>query len=397
MSTEARSRRSLYSLLALALLALVAWGLWPRAKPVEVARLSVGALVVGFTEEGRTRLRDRFTIAAPVNGELQRIELEPGDPVQIGEVVAVLHPARAALLDPATWADAEARLQAAEAEQVAAQAALDAATSTRDRAQRTLARIEALASAQQVAAERRDEARSELRSAEAHVRSAAAQWQAASSRRDAVRAWLDLQGSGRHDQTMLELRAPVAGIVVQRFLQSEGPVVAGQPLLDVGDPRELEVVVDVLTADALRLRAGLPVTLHPGGGAAPLAGRVRTIEPAAFTKVSALGVEEQRVRVIVDLPESAPALGDAYRVDAGFEVWRADAVLVVPVAALFRDGDAWAVYAVEGGRARLRHIEIGQLGDDAAQVVGDGWAEGAAVVLYPGDEIRDGDRVASGR
>jgi HlyD family secretion protein len=392
MIATARPRRTLYALIALALVALVAWGLWPRPTTVEVARLEVRPLTVGFTEEGRTRLRDRFTVTAPVDGELQRIELAPGDAVQIGQEVAVLHPARAALLDPATWADANARLQAAEAEHAAAAASLEAARSHRDRARRSLERLEVLARAQQVATEQRDQARSDLQAAEAQVRSAGAQAQAAASRRDAVQAWLGLQGSGRHDRAQLELRAPVAGVVIQRFVQSEGPVRAGQALLEVGDPRALEVVVEVLTADALRLRAGLPVVLRPGGDVAAVTGRIRTVEPGAFTKVSALGVEEQRVRVIVELPDDAPALGDAFRVDADFQVWQGPAVLAVPVAALFRDGEAWAAYAVDGGRARLRHLDIGHVGEDFAEVRG-GLGEAALVVLYPGDEIRDRDRV----
>jgi HlyD family secretion protein len=219
---------------------------------------------------------------------------------------------------------------------------------------------------------------------------------AAAGRRDAIRDALRLQGSARREREPLALLAPVDGRVLQRFVESAGLVRAGQPLLELGDPRELEVVVEVLTAEALRLRPGTPVLLRIAADRPALAGRLRLLEPAAFTKVSALGVEEQRVRAIVDLPGPVPALGDGYRVDAEFQVWAAERVLTVPVAALFRDGEAWSVYAVEDGRARRRRVAIGHLGAARAEVAG-GLPAGTEVVLYPGDEVRDGDRVAPRR
>ncbi len=393
MPTFRLPSRWLYLLFALAFAALVAWGLWPRAQPVETARAAFQPLVVGFSEEGRTRVRQRFVLSAPVDGELQRIALAPGDAVRAGQPVAALHPSRAALLDPATRADAQARLQAAEAERAAAAAGLEAALAASTQAQRSAARLEALARAQQVSREQRDQARSEQEAAAARVGSARALLQAAASRRDAIRDSLALQGSGRRDGVPLSLAAPVDGRVLQRFVESEGPVRAGQPLLELGDPRDLEVVVEVLTADALRLRPGTPVQLRAGDEQQALRGRLRVVEPAAFTKVSALGVEEQRVRAIVELPGPQPALGDGYRVDAHFQVWARERVLTVPVAALFRDGEAWAAYVVEGGRAHRRRLGIGQIGEARAEVTA-GLSAGTELVLYPGDDVRDGDRVA---
>jgi len=385
--------RPLYALLLVALVALATWGLWPRAVAVDVATVATAPLEVGFTEEGRTRLRDRFVVSAPVDGIVERIALEPGDAVAAGATVAVLRPAAAALLDPATRAEAQLRWSTAGDDLVAARAAVQAATAGRERAVAALRRIEALAQRQQVALDQRDEARSRAAAAEAELRSAQAGVQAASARREAARALLDLQGTSSARPVRLALAAPIAGQVMRRHVESEGLVRAGQPLLELGDPRSLEVVVDVLTTDALQLKPGLPVRLDTGHAALPLAGRVQAIEPAGFTKVSALGVEEQRVVVVVTLPEEAPALGDAYRVDARFQVWAADSVLAVPVPALFRDGEHWAVYVVDGARARLRRVGIGHVGDRAAEVTS-GLAAGDRVVVYPGDQVRDGMKIA---
>jgi HlyD family secretion protein len=228
------------------------------------------------------------------------------------------------------------------------------------------------------------------------VRSAQARTQAARVRRDSARAVLDLQGTAsRNGVNRLELPAPVDGQVIRRFVESEGFVRAGQPLLEVGDPQALEVIVEALTADATRVAPGTRVNLLRWGGDAPLHGRVQTVEPGGFTKISALGVEEQRVLIVIALEEAQedrPALGDGYRVEAEFRVWSADSVLTVPVAALFRDGTQWAVYTIDDGRARMRHVRIGQIGERAAEVRA-GLREGSMVVLYPGDSLRDGARV----
>lgn len=385
--------RPIYGALVIALGALAAWGFWPRAAPVEVARVRVAPLEVGFTEEGRTRLRDRFVISAPVDGVVERITLEPGDAVGAGTAVAVLRPAAAALLDPATRADAELRWRTAADDRAAAAAVVAAAVAGRERTAASLRRIEALASRQQVALDQRDEARRLAASAEAELRSAQARLQAATTRRDMARAWLDLQGTSGTQALRLPLLAPIDGRVMRRHVESEGLVRAGQPLLEIGDPDALEVVVEVLSADALQLAPGMPARLDAGVGQTPVVGHIRTIEPGGFTKISALGVEEQRVPVIVDLPAEAPGWGDAYRVDTRFQVWSTPSARVVPVPALFRDGADWAVYAVAQGRARLRRVRLDHVGDDAAEVV-EGLSEGDLVVMYPGDQVRDGQRVS---
>jgi HlyD family secretion protein len=391
-------KRPLYLLLPVAAVVLALWAFWPRALPVEMAAVVRAPLSVTFTEEGRTRVRQRYRISAPVDGFLQRIVLEPGDAVTAGATVAVLQAVSARLLDPAVQMAAQTQWRAAEQTLMEASAALTAAQAENQRRRATLARVSALASRQLVATAELDLARTEVESGAAAERAALARVTEARVLRDGARTVLQLQGTpadGADDRRVL-VRAPVSGRIVLRHLESEGPVQAGQPLLDIGDPADLEVESDILSADAVRIAPGTPVQLTDWGGETPLPAHVRVVEPGAFTKVSALGVEEQRVRAIIafDPPaDTRQTLGDGYRVDARFQVWRGDAVLQVPTAALFRDGDDWAVYAVEGGRARLRRVVLGRFGEGAAEVRS-GLAENVLVVLYPGDYVRDGRRVS---
>jgi HlyD family secretion protein len=391
----AKPTRPLYLVLAVALVALALWGFWPRAAPVEVAQVVRGPLSVTFTEEGRTRLRDRYLVSAPLDGVVERITLEPGDAVAAGKQVALLRPANAALFDPSSRTEAEARWRAADDDLDAAVAATAAAVALRDRLDAARRRAESLARQKLIASDQLDEARAQSTAAAANVRSAQARAQAARIRRDSAKAVLALQGSASRTQgSRLPLLSPIDGRVIRRFIESESPVRAGQSLLELGDPRALEVIVEALTSDAVRVAPGTGVRLLRWGGSAPLEGTVQTIEPGGFTKISALGVEEQRVLVVVALPDASryPTLGDGFRVEAEFRVWHAEDVLSIPVAALFRDGDEWATYAVEQGRARLRRVRIGQMGDAAAEVRG-GLAQGAQVVLYPDDSLHDGMRV----
>lgn len=390
-------KRPLYLLLPAVAAILALWAFWPRALPVEMATVTRGPLLVTFTEEGRTRLRQRYRVTAPVDGFLQRIVLEPGDAVTAGATVAVLQPASARLLDPAAQVTGQTQWRAAEQALAATQAALAAAQAENRRRRDAFARVSALASRRLVAAAELDLARAEAKAGAAAERAAQARVDEARIVRDGARRALQLQGA-REDAVgnrRVPVLAPVSGRVVQRHLQSESPVQAGQPLLDIGDLADLEIEVEILSADAVRIAPGTPVQLSRWGGEAPLPGRVRAVEPGAFTKVSALGVEEQRVRAIVAFdppPDARGSLGDGYRVDARFQVWRGDALLQVPISAVFRDGDDWAVYAVEQGRARLRHVVLGRFGEGSAELRG-GLVENAQVVLYPGDTVRDGRRV----
>jgi len=394
-------KRPLYLLLPVAVVALALWSFWPRALPVELATVARAPLTVSFTEEGRTRLRQRYRVSAPVDGFLQRIALEPGDPVSAGATVAVLQPAAARLLDPAAQVAGQTQWRAAEQALAAAEAALDAARAENERRRVALTRLQVLASRQLVAAADLDLARAEASAGAAAETSAIARVRESRLVRDGARAALQLQGARQDAEgsRLITVSAPVAGRIVQRYLQSEGPVLAGQVLLEIGNPGDLEVEVEILSADAVRIAPGTPVQLLRWGGETDLPGHVRVVEPGAFTKVSSLGVEEQRVRAVVafDTPPATRAgLGDGYRVEARFEVWQGDSVLQVPIAALFRDGEAWAAYAVEDGRAHLRRLVLGRFGENSAELR-DGLAEGAQVVLYPGDKVRAGRRVAAER
>jgi HlyD family secretion protein len=395
----ATPKRPLYLLLAGALIALAAWGFWPRATPVDTGKVVRSPLTVTFTEEGRTRLRDRYLVSAPLDGVVERIVLEPGDAVKADEPVATLRPANAALFDPATRSTAEARWRAAGDELDAATAASAAASALRARLDAARRRADALASQQLISSDQRDEIRAQAAAADANLRSAQARARAARIQRDMARSVLELQGkSSRSDGNVLRLSAPIDGRVIRRFVESEGFVRAGQSLLELGNPQAIEVIVEALTEDTMRIGPGTRVDLLRWGGDTALQGRVQRIEPGGFTKFSALGVEEQRVLVVVALDDAnrdRPALGDGFRVEVRFHVWEADDVLAVPIAALFRDGRHWAVYAIENKHARLRHVRIGHVGEDLAEVRG-GLAAGSRVVLYPGDSLRDGMRVDPG-
>lgn len=391
-------KRPLYLLLPVVAVALALWAFWPRALPVEMAGVVRAPLSVTFSEEGRTRLRQRYRITAPIDGFLQRIELEPGDPVGAGAVVAVVTPSTARLLDPATQIAGQAQVRAAEQTLAAAQASLSAARAENARRKLALARLEALDAQRLISKADLDLARAEATAGSAAEQAAQARVEESRALRDGARAALQAQGARQEPRSARRVlvRAPAAGRVVSRNVESEGPVQAGQALLEIGDPAELEVEVEILSADAVRIAAGTPVQLLRWGGDAALPGRVRVVEPGAFTKISALGVEEQRVKAIIDFdtaPASRLGLGDAYRVEARFQVWHRDAVLQVPIAALFRDGAHWSVYAIENGRARLRHLKLGRFGEHAAELR-EGLVESAQVVLYPGDNVREGSRVA---
>lgn len=396
MPVHLRARRPLFWLLLAIVGAIAAWGFWPRALTVETARIARGPLTVSFHEEARTRLHDRWLVSAPLAGMVERIVLRPGDAVAAGQTVAMLVPTHASLFDPAHRAEAQARASAAAQAEAAAVAAVAAADAEHGRSRAELRRAEALAADRLIARADLDAVRAAATFAGAALRAARAQREAARIERDAARAVLALQGAAGGD-ARLALPAPVAGRVVRRLVESAVPVQAGQPLLEIGDPQAIEVIAEVLTADAVRVSPGTPVLLTRWGGDAPLHGRVRVVEPGGFTKISALGVEEQRVLVVVALDDPVAVrrrLGDGFRLEAEFIVWQSADALQVPTAALFRDGARWAVYAIENGRARLRHVELGRMGEDAAEVNA-GLRAGDRVILYPGDAVRDGRRVRS--
>ncbi len=385
-SLQRHTRRWLPALALVALLGLIGYGFWPRPVPVETASVTRGPLRVVLTEEGRTRIQHRYQIAAPVSGQLHRITLDPGDPVRAGEtVLAVIEPLPPALLDARSRELAEAR-RAAAAEQVErARAALRFATNELRRFQTLFA--EGTVSIQELETMqwRAETAARELGVAEGTLREAEA-------------ALAEFAGGGNPAASadrLVEVRAPADGCVLRLFERSARPVTAGTPLMEIGNPADLEVVIEMLSRDGAALASGTPVELDQWGGPQVLQARVRRVEPAAFTKVSALGVEEQRVNVIADLlspPEARRGLGDGYRVEARVVVWEADAVTRVPAGALFRQGGDWAAFVVEDGRARRRRVKAGRAGAQEVQVL-EGLQPGETVILHPGNRIRDGQRV----
>jgi HlyD family secretion protein len=349
-------------------------------------------LQVTIDEEGTTRVRERFVVSAPVAGRIERIELEPGDRVVRGKtVVATLAPAAAPLLDVRTNAELTAAVSAAGAAVGQAQAERQRATAVRTRAQSTVERLAKLLKTGAISEDELEAAQTTARSAEEAVRSAEFAVARAEHELQLARARLRPSAPGGG---VVTVTAPVDGVVLKRLRESASVVPVGEPLLEIGDASSLEIVADLLSTDAVRVQRGAAVIVERWGGSAPLEGRVRLVEPSGFMKISALGVEEQRVNVIVDFAgETEPeGLGDGFRVEVQVVTWRDAAALKVPVGALFRRGEGWAVFTVDDGRARLTPIQLGQRNDREGQVLG-GLSEGQTVVLHPPDTLTDGARV----
>jgi HlyD family secretion protein len=385
------NRRVLFALVAVG--GLLAFALWPTTLVVDVATVSRGPLVVTVDEEGRTRVRERYVVSAPVAGRVLRIELEPGDVVKRGDIVARVQAEPPSLLDARTRAEAQAAIDSAGAWLDRARAEEGRARAALAQAERELARSRTLAAAGALPAQEADTREADARLASETVNAAASAVRVAAADLERVGARL-MAPSPRAAAGIVAVTAPVDGVVLRRLRESESVVPAGEPLLDLGDPRQLEIVADLLSTDAVQVRVGARATIEQWGEDLTLDATVRRIEPSGFTKISALGVEEQRVNVILEPsdPAACAALGDAYRVDVRIVIWEAPSVLKVPTSALFREGEQWAVYAVRDGRARRTLVEIGRQTGREAEVQS-GLQEGAQVVVYPGDLIRDGARV----
>lgn len=379
---------------ALVIAGLLAVALWPATIPVELATVSRGPLVVTIDEEGMTRVRDRFVVSSPLSGRVLRIELEPGDTVTRGQVVARVRAEAPPLLDARTRAEAEAGIESARATLGRLRADVERSRAALTQARRELARIQELAAGglttrQDVEAREADARLAEESSnaAQFAVRAAEAELQRAQARLSPSAP--DLTGR------VVTITAPANGVVLKRLRESESVVPAGDPLIEIGNPRQLEIVADLLSTDAVRVKPASRVIIEQWGGDKTLEAVVRRIDPAGFTKISALGVEEQRVNVVLDFVDPAAAwaaLGDAYRVEVRIVTWEAPSVLKVPTGALFRLGEAWAVYLVSEGRAVRTLVTLGhQTGQEAE--VASGLMEGARLVLHPGDTLADGVRV----
>jgi HlyD family secretion protein len=378
---RARRVRLIWSAAAMLVTATVAFLVWPRPIEVDVVRADRGMVRVEIVDEGRTRMHDVYVLSAPVSGRVLRVEVEPGDAVEAGAVVARMARAAAGFLDTRSDLQARAALSAAEANlrAAAAQAVL---------AERELARARELAAAKLVAVAAIDEA-------QARAAAAVAAREAADA--DVARARSALLSPERVAGGMVPVRAPVAGRVLRVPQQSESVIAPGTPLVEIGDPSRIEVVAEFLSQDAVRMRPGAAATIENWGGP-PLAARVDRIEPVARTKVSALGVEEQRTNVVLELlaPDAASRLGHDYRVDARVVIVENENMLRVPLGALFRVGERWSVFTVEQGRARLTAVEVGDA-DGRYRVVSAGLEEGDEVIEFPSSSVVDGVRVVGRR
>lgn len=388
-------------MLGAALLAAIGWGLRPRPIKVETATVTTGPLVVSVLEEGKTRIRHRYMISAPVAGLLQRVELRAGASIEGGKtVLAVLESQPSSFLDPRTRSEAEARVKAAEAVKMQRESQIERARSSLELAHKELARARDLRKSGAIATKDWDTAESqvailtrELNAAEFALR--VADFEVA----QAQAAVMQSQTPAQERSEPFRIVAPVSGLVLNVLEESARVVAPGTPILEVGDPNDLEAEIELLSSDAVGVRAGVDVSIEQWGGEAPLRGRVSVVEPGGYTKVSALGVEEQRVKVRVDFLDPLPpgkTLGDRFRVEARIVTWRSENVLQVPTGALFRRGGAWMTFVLDGGKARQTKVEIAHNNGVAAEVRA-GLTEGQRVIVHPPDAIADGATVTTAR
>ena len=382
--------------IALVIFGLLLWGFWPQPVPVEAIAVIRAPLTVTIEEEGRTRVIDRYIISAPVDGVACRVQLDVGDPVEQGQVLLSITPLESQVLDPRSRAQAEAKVAAAKSALRAAEEKARAAAAAEQLAATELKRKRPLMDKELIARDVYDKAVTEAKTTAAARRSAEFTVKVAKHELRSARMVLDYTaGTTREPAERLPVRSPITGKILKVPRECEGPVRTGEPLLEVGDPSILEIEVDVLSSDAVKVKPGMKVLFDRWGGEQSLGGIVRIVEPVGFTKISALGVEEQRVLIISDFTSPAEQwqqLGDGYRVEARFILWYEENVLQVPASSLFRYDNGWAVFVIEGNHAKRREVKIGQRNGLVAQIR-EGVREGDMVINHPSDEVEDGRSV----
>jgi len=389
------ARHVLFGLLALGAAGGAVLALRPRPVPVDVVHVTRGRLVVAIEENGVASVKDRFVVSVPVTGSLSRLLLEPGDPVNEGDPLAEIAPALSPLLDERTRAEAEARLGAALSALGQARAQASRARAAKELADQELGRTQKLVSTGSLSQQALEQAAFAARMKAEEQSSAEFAGKIAVEEVRIARVALGGDGERSARDRHVGVLSPVSGHVLRVHQKSAGVVQAGTPLVEVGDPAALEVVVDLLTTDAVHVQPGTPVVIQGWGGDRPVAGKVRRIEPSAFTRASALGVDEQRVNVVVAFTEPRErwaALGDGYRVEARLVLWQGENVVKVPQGAVFRHGNGWAVFRIDDGVARLTTVQIGHRGEIEAEIVS-GLSLGATVAVHPGDRVKDGATV----
>jgi len=373
-------------------------GLLPQPVPVETATVSHGPLTVSVFEEGKTRIRHRYTVSPPVAGFLERVPLRAGDSIEAGKtVLATLRAESAGFLDPRAKAQAEARWKGAEAAVQLRGEELERARSMKDLAEKEFARADALLASSGISRQEWDLASNQVQVRGREVNAAEFALHVARFEAEQAHAALLQADADGKEGASLQILAPISGFVLKVHEESERVVAAGTPILEVGDTRDLEAEIELLSSDAVAVREGAEVSIEHWGGEKPLRGRVSLVERGGFTKISALGVEEQRVLVQVDFVDpfrEGEELGDRFRVEARIVTWHGDEILQVPVGALFRRGNDWMVFIVRDSKALRRTVGIGRNNGAAAQVLS-GLEEGDEVILHPPETLEEGSAVAS--
>lgn len=393
-------KRSAWLLIFALVIAAAVWLAWPPPIPADIAVIGNGAMQVTIDDDARTSVREIYTVSAPVAGKVLRTSRNSGDPVVADEtIVAVMQPVTPDFHDASTHAEFIAALEAAKAAEKFAQAEVRRIEASLQFSRKELKRAQTLARTDTIAARTLDQAQFDLETNEAALASAKAQLDVRRSERARAEARLIDPSSAPPTQEnpacCVQIRSPVAGRVLKILQESETIVQAGTPLIEIGDPRDIEVVAELLSSDAVQIKPGAPVLID-GWGGAPVQGRVSRVDPAGFVKISALGIEEQRVRTWIDITDPLEQwlqLGHDYRVVVHVGIWQADNVLLAPSGALFRKGDAWAVFVIQDGRAYSRIIQTGHRNSRTVEIVS-GLSEGDQVVLHPSDRISDGVAVA---
>ena len=389
-------KHPLMTAIVILIIGLLTWGFWPQPVFVEAVEAKRAALTITIEEEGRTRVVDRYVISAPVDGVACRQNLDVGDEVKQGQVLLGITPLESQVLDPRSRAQTRAQVAAAVSALHAAEQQAKVAEAAAKLAVIEHNRLQPLVEKGVVSSDAFDKSATQLQTTAAAQRSADFQIDVARYELQAAKTLLEYTAASRGEPVeRLPVVSPVTGRVLKVVRECEGPVRTGDMLLEVGDPTILEVEVDVLSADAVKIKPGMNVLFDRWGGEAPLQGIVRIIEPVGFTKISALGVEEQRVLIISDITspiEQWKRVGDGYRVEARFILWHEDDVLQVPASSLFRYRQGWAVFVVENNQAKRRLVKVGQRNGLVAQIL-EGISEGESVVNHPSDDVEDGRRV----
>jgi HlyD family secretion protein len=393
--TLGKSRILRFALVAAVLVEIGIWAFRPQPVAADFATVQRGPLDVTVDEEGRTRVHDRYVVSAPLPGRMRRIELEPGDPVVAGKtVLARFQPADPVLLDARTRAELQARVRAAEAAIGQARAERERIRAELAFAQTEFKRAQKLLEERVIAARELEVTERQVKTLERALQSGDFAVRTAEYQLQVARSSL-LQSTSDRGPTLIPLYSPVNGVVLRKLQESETVVPTGQPLLEVGNLQDMEIVSDLLSSAAVAVAPGQPAHIEQWGGDRPLRGRVRRKEPSGFTKISALGVEEQRVNVLVDFDEPYEAwksIGDGYRVELRIVTLHKEDVIKVPTSSLFRHESKWAVYKVDSDRAVRQVVEVGARNGLEAEIIS-GLQPGERIVVYPSEAMADGVKV----